>query len=470
MKKIIFTLLLFVFTTFTYSQHSADNWYFGVLAGISFTTGTPVAVSGGVLVTNEGCSSASDSSGNLLFYTDGITVWNKNNSAMLNGTGLFGGTSATQSALVVPSPANINEYYIFTVDEIGGPNGFRYSVVDMTLQAGMGDVTLKNIPVLTNVTEKLTAVSQLGTDNYWIMVHGWGNDAFYAYNLTASGLAAAPVISNTGIVHTTDSIQNTYGQMKFNTCGTKIALAAGYLDTAEVFDFDPATGIVSNPVTLPMGNHIYGLELSPDGQKLYITKYQVASSSYLVQLDLSLGTTPAILASETPIGTLFDPEIYYGMQLAVDGKIYVSKNFHQFLGVINDPELAGSSCNYVENGFDLDSNFNGITSALSLPGFVQSVFRGATVCPFTGIKENNTFDENFIFPNLSSGSFIINLSKNHRISEIIIYDNTGRLVERFNSVPSGEQFSFGQSLVPGFYLVSIINEDETLVRKIIKTK
>jgi hypothetical protein len=94
MRKIIFTLVLWATSTFTYSQHLADNWYFGVLAGISFTTGVPVAVPGGALVTNEGCSSASDSSGNLLFYTDGITVWNKNNTPMPNGTRLFGGTSA----------------------------------------------------------------------------------------------------------------------------------------------------------------------------------------------------------------------------------------------------------------------------------------------------------------------------------------------------------------------------------------
>ena len=469
MKKIILTSILLIACGIVYSQHLADNWYFGVNAGINFNNGIPTAVSGGALVTNEGCSSATDSLGNLLFYTDGISVWDKNNVIMPNGTGLFGGTSATQSALVVPSPANVNEYYIFTVDEIGGPHGFCYSIVDMTLQGGIGDVATKNIPILSNVTEKLTAVSQLGTGNYWVMVHEWGSNAFYAYNLTATGLSAIPVISNTGIVHTTDSIQNTYGQMKFNTCGTKIALTVGYLDTTEVFDFDPLTGIVSNPLTLPMGNHVYGLEFSGDGQKLYVTKYIIGTVSYLVQFDLSLGSAAAIISSETIINSIFDPDYYYGLQLAPDGKIYVSKNFKQFLGVVNDPDQAGTSCNYIDNGFDLDPNFNGMTSALSLPGFVQSTFRGEVVCTITGINENaGNVEDNFIFPNPSSVGFTLSNSKNQPIEEIIVYDDTGRLMADFKAIPANSQFTFGQSLSAGFYFAEMRSQGKNLIRKIVK--
>ncbi|MBL0342859.1 MAG: hypothetical protein IPP71_19430 [Bacteroidetes bacterium] len=103
---------------------------------------------------------------------------------------------------------------------------------------------MKNIPIQGNVTEKMAAVEQLGTNNIWVTVHEWGTDAFYSYLVTPAGFQSTPVISHAGMVHTIDPLeQNKYGQMKFNSCGTKLALAIGYLDTVQVLDFDPATGI-----------------------------------------------------------------------------------------------------------------------------------------------------------------------------------------------------------------------------------
>src|SRR5207247_407126 len=106
-----------------------------------------------------------------------------------------------------------------------------------------------------NVTERMAAEKQLNGQDYWIVVHDWGSNAFDVYSLTTSGLQMTPVISNAGMVHTTAQIQNTYGQMKFSTCTYKLAVATGYLDTVQLFDFDPVTGIISNPISLPMPDH-----------------------------------------------------------------------------------------------------------------------------------------------------------------------------------------------------------------------
>lgn len=153
------------------AQHETDHWFFGVHAGLDFSSGIVVAESGGQVYTNEGCSSMSDASGNLLFYTDGITVWNRNHEEMPSGTGLDGGSSSTQAALIVPDPAGVSKYYVFTTDETGGPNGFRFSIVDMTLQGGLGDVAIKDSLVRDTVTEKLAAVRQGHKGDYWIAVH-----------------------------------------------------------------------------------------------------------------------------------------------------------------------------------------------------------------------------------------------------------------------------------------------------------
>src|SRR5207244_1600787 len=129
------------------------HWYFGANAGIDFSSGSPVAVTYGKVIASEGSACMSDTSGNLLFYTDGDTVWDKNDNVMPSGTGLYGGGgTSTQSAIILPQPGSDSLYYIFTVDGATGGcvNGcvFGYSIVDMSLNAGLGDVSTKNIPLV----------------------------------------------------------------------------------------------------------------------------------------------------------------------------------------------------------------------------------------------------------------------------------------------------------------------------------
>src|SRR5580765_2825219 len=98
MKKILLLLSLSFIQITAFAQHQADNWFFGTYAGLDFSSGSPVAVSTGALTTTEGCSTISDAQGNLLFYTNGVSVWNRNNQIMPNGDSLNGDISSTQSA------------------------------------------------------------------------------------------------------------------------------------------------------------------------------------------------------------------------------------------------------------------------------------------------------------------------------------------------------------------------------------
>jgi len=92
----------------------------------------------------EGVANVSDTAGNLLFYTDGISVWNRNHNLMLNGYGLKGDSSSTHSATISPDRGNAHQFYIFTCPELDTPDSFCYSKVDMTHAGGIGDVTIKN--------------------------------------------------------------------------------------------------------------------------------------------------------------------------------------------------------------------------------------------------------------------------------------------------------------------------------------
>ena len=397
--KHLFTLLFLFISNSVYCQSETDNWFFGLYAGINFSTGTPISLTGSVMATTEGTAVISDAAGNLLFYSDGITVWNSMHLPMPNGTGLLGDVSATQSALIIKKPLSTNLYFLFTVDDTGGVDGFHYSIVDMNLQGGLGDVTAeKNIFIQNNVTEKLCAVTASNDTDVWVMVHDWGSDAFYAYLLTDTGFNFTPVITNAGSVHDASSIQNSVGYMKFSPDGNKLAAAIGYQDMAEVFDFDNQAGIVSDAITFNIGEHCYGIEFSSNSSKLYLTHYSNSTQNfYLDQFDLSAGTDSAIIASQDNIVVFFDPDNVRALQLAKTGKIYVAKSGTPFLGVINEPNLAGALCYYADNVINIDAGGFGNLCMLGFPNFVASYLRMPAPVSSFGVSDNSICIGNCIY-------------------------------------------------------------------------
>ncbi|WP_218841800.1 T9SS type B sorting domain-containing protein [Winogradskyella ursingii] len=361
-----------------FAQNEANIWYFGNNAGLDFNSGSPVVLTDGQLATLEGCSTISDSDGNLLFYSDGITVWNKNHSVMVNGTGLKGHPSSTHSALIVPKPNDPNIYYIFTVDEASSPaNGIQYSEVDMTLEGGLGAITSnKNILLHTPTTEKLTAIKNFAGSGYWVLSHEYNSNNFMAYEVTATGVNATPVISSVGTI--VAELQSSRGQIKISPNGTKVAVArSGDLEHIELYDFNNSTGIVSNPLLLFTDNYHnpYGIEFSPNSKLLYSSM----SQGQIYQFNLDAGTDMDIIDSRIILSNNFGTQ-YAGMQLGPDGKIYVATYNSEYLDAINDPNIVGTGCNYVTDAIYLD----GRESQLGLPPFIQSFFfvgfQANTVC------------------------------------------------------------------------------------------
>src|SRR5256885_14257908 len=113
----LFLLIIFsLFTENSFAQKEANIWYFGNYGGVDFNSGSPVVLTNSAMSAFEGCTSIANHNGQLLFYTDGMSVWNKNHQIMYNGMGLDGNSSSTQSGVIVPQPGagNGNIYYIFT--------------------------------------------------------------------------------------------------------------------------------------------------------------------------------------------------------------------------------------------------------------------------------------------------------------------------------------------------------------------
>src|ERR1044071_4604372 len=108
LRVLIFTCFILLQSSVFLSQNQAAQWYFGQNAGLNFLTSPPSVLTNGSMAVVEGCASVSDAAGNLLFYTDGMTIWNKNHIIMGNGTGLFGAGTPVQSSLILPLPGNSN--------------------------------------------------------------------------------------------------------------------------------------------------------------------------------------------------------------------------------------------------------------------------------------------------------------------------------------------------------------------------
>ncbi|ARN79078.1 hypothetical protein BST97_14365 [Nonlabens spongiae] len=377
MNRYLFLIILLQ-TISSLAQNEANIWYFGQNAGLDFNGGVPVPIDDGQLNTNEGCSSISDENGDLLFYSDGITVWDRNHLPMPNGSNLLGSPSATQSGLIVPLPNSTTIYYIFTLDNVANDNGLRYSVIDMSLNNGLGDVTNeKNILLITPIKESITAVNQANGNDVWVVTHGMFNDEFYSFSITDLGIDTNPVVSAIG--HTPTNNLEAIGGIKLSPNGSKIAI--GYANSAifELGNFDISTGRVSEIITFDRfatspvpNNYAYAFEFSPNNKLLYLNNNNLGLFQYSIQNF----TETEILNTEVPISLNLSlgpgSGLFYGqLQLGPDGRIYSAISARSSLSVINNPNEVGMLCDFQLDAVRLAP---GTQSNQGLPPFITTYF------------------------------------------------------------------------------------------------
>ena len=399
MKQILFMMAAILFAHSLYAQNEANVWYFGEYAGIDFSTGSPVAISGSKLSTDEGCATICNNVGELLFYTDGSRIWNRSHATMQNGNNLRGHSSSTQSGVIVPMPGDDDKYYVFTVGarQEESNEDFCYSIVDMSLDGGLGAVIEKNIKLFSPSVEKITALRHRSCENIWVIGHEWDNNCFLAFLITPDGVESDPVRYCIGTEHERElASDGTYtlnkrGYLKASPDGKKLALAICGKGLVEVFDFDNETGEVSNPISLPGpgGYESYGVEFSPDGTKLYTnlfdsefryTRYDM--NVLLYQYDLSSGDEDEINDSRVTIFNKDYEDDFFrtwkntlgAMQIGPDMKIYVARMNTYYLGTILYPNKKGVECDFRLEGVNLGNN----RSMWGLPTFIQSYFYETT--------------------------------------------------------------------------------------------
>ncbi len=354
--------LLFIFLPcLLFSQKEMTYWYFGEYAGIKFEDdGSVTQLSDGKLFAYEGCSAISDCNGDLLFYTDGKKVWDKMHNVMPNGTGLAGGDNSMQEAIIIKKPNSNTLYYLFTPGDYTNNYKFSYSIVDISLNGGLGDLTsTKNVQLIAHGTEGVGVQLHENGSSFWIVNFDTSSYEFKAFLLDSNGLNTTPVVSSFNYPISRP------GAFRFSPDGSKLVYLNHDNHGIGFVGFDKSTGLLLNDYdlfTFGPSESPHGFEFSSSGHYLYVSTlfFDGSISFFLYQIDM---TSPDLYSGIKTICHSYDASID-SLQRGNNGKIYCALS-GVGLSVINFPDLPYNQCQYVHKAYSIKNCF------LGLPYFYQ---------------------------------------------------------------------------------------------------
>lgn len=499
MKKYILFILLIAVKISTAQQGITNNWLMGYASwgGVPYGQ-TKFDFFNGSLVSNFDSlemdfkhthANISDSSGNLLFYTNGNYIADATNDTMQNGSGLTPGAYANyaydgfgipQIALILKKPGGGSLFNLFhaTVDNFPPTNSvYSYHIysttVDISMNGGLGAVISKNQPIIndTLITGKIVACKHSNGIDWWIIVLRANSNKIYKILYSSSGASFS--VENIGVYKTFFG-----GQAKFSSDGKKFAVFNPQFNTTgmlEIFDFDRCTGTFSNADSIvfpPTYGFNCGLEFSPNSNLLYVT-----TGDSIFQFDV---TSPNIAASKTFVAA-YDgfyqpgaPALEVGLcfpQLASDGKIYItSGNSTSYMGTIENPDVAGIGCNVMQHSVLLPAySYNTLPNHPNY--FLGCDTTGGCTC-LVSLTPNPSPQERGMLraaPNPSDGNFNLQFNVQSISGTLEVMDVMGKVVYRDYVAPWSQYKKVSmEQLAEGIYFCKVRWKNETARVKIIK--
>src|SRR5688572_6392937 len=448
MKKLK-TVLIFIFLNipaFIQGQNQGINniWLSGYAGGLGethmdFISGAPVISQNNIPM--DFChafSSISDSSGNLLFYTNGVYIADATHDTMFFGSQLnpsdfttyaYDGLFIPQSNLVVNKPGSNSEYVMFHSTLDNWPSStdvlsfhLYLTVINMNGNGALGMVTVKNFQLINDslVPGKIVACKHANGRDWWIICFRSNTNTIYKILLTPG----APSVSTQSIG---EIRENFYGQAKFSPDGTRMALLKPQFTTTgslEIFDFDRCTGDFSNPLQIDITQSTgfnCGLEFSPNSQQLY-----VCNIDSIYQFDVmapNIAATELMVAARDSFYQPGSPILITGLgqpQLAPDGRIYLATgNSTTYYHTIDNPDVSGIGCNVSQHSVVLPTyNYNTLPNHPNY--FLGCDTTGSCPCLTTDINEN-IFGEKIsarALPNPSTGVFTLQFPVNSTMGKL----------------------------------------------------
>lgn len=341
-------------------------------------------------------ASICDTNGNLLFYTNGLTIGNRNYDTLQNAVDFNPGSQTSadetvglgtcQGALILPDPGSFKRYYIFHVSGESftfnnifqvQPFHLSYSIVDMDLDGGLGGIidTEKNNYAITDTLLHggITAVRHANGRDWWVITHNFYYDKYIKARLTPNGIEEIDeqIIGS-------NLTNDVYVQATFSPDGSKYCIT-NHFGWFDYMQFNRCTGEFSDPIkiTSPDSLGLFGCSFSPNNRFLYV------SSRYnIYQYDtwnLNMEDNVIHIATwDSFTNPLFYFDVLFFMhQFAPDGRIYISPwNGVEYLNTINSPDSLGLACNFSPHSYKL-TNQGYTVNIPSFPNYDLGTLEGS---------------------------------------------------------------------------------------------
>jgi hypothetical protein len=256
------------------------------------------------------------------------------------------------------------------------------------------------------------------------------------------------------------------GNSSFSPNGEKF-VRIGYRDGLQVFDFDRCEGKLSNFVqiindSIKPSFNLFNVAISSNSRFLY-----ASTSSKIYQYDLENSN---IESSEELIGewdgfiyNKFYTTSFFNLQLAPDGKIYIScYSGNIYLHRINQPNLKGTACNFKLRDVVLPTYIAGGMG--NYPNYLLRSEEG-TICDSlisSIINSNNIYE---IYPNPSNGNFVIyNHNKNFsNMIEIKIVNLSGQIIYQKTMPQNIKKWNITlETIKPGLYFIQLYSKNKVV--------
>lgn len=310
------------------------------------------------------CILCSDSTGNLLFHTNGRQIRNRLHNIMEGGDTINPGPVWTDyptdypsitSGISIPAPGLPNHYYIIHTSASYSPTTpfpiLYYTLIDMTQNGGLGKVIVKNQILAQGDLPSPVAIKHGNGRDWWLVVGDMLTKKYLIFLIDLEGFhfKHEQIIAPASF---TD-----YGYCKASPDGT-IFISNDGVSGLWIFDFNRCTGLLSHPRVLPYQPPEFWTStnaFSPDGRFFY-------AGTHLVVYQLDMQTIDSTTISFDTIGrydhgTNPNTTSYTRFslpELASDNKLYyLTLNYSKTFHVINRPNFPLIANDMTQRGLEL---------------------------------------------------------------------------------------------------------------------
>jgi len=453
------------------------------VAGLDFSNSDPQSVMFNSPSSFSGQSlSMSDKDGNLLFYSNGNSIYDYNNIEVKNskdfntGENIMGYGYDTharpQQMISIPSDVDDNIYYIFHLPQELGTSNFTVVPTKLLMSQIHVDnernleMIIQNVPLIQDTLHNYTmqAHRHANGEDWWILAFQMFTNNYYKILLKPNGETIVEKEEFDLI------LERAIYQTVFSPNGNKFALSGGEDKMTYLWDFNTHTGNLSNRIDISGQlkddfDTPRGVAFSPNSRFLYLASYH-----FMKQYDLCSDT---ISESEAVVGIwdgLYDwiyPFSFGRLRLGPDNKIYSSSyRSSVFLSTIHNPDLIGLDSDFRQHDFELaEENKNASNSIPEFPHY-RNTSDSLNCDVLNSIAVDHINPNNIqVYPNPTYNNLDIISTENLIESDLIIYNDRGEMV--LKNTYNGNSINV-EDLNAGIYYLSIKTNEKTSLIPFIK--